>query len=220
MTRTALFLAACTLVLSGSVCRADDPKANKEKEAPNTGEVVPACHKKAAACADGICPVKAPCADCGLECADCDKGKDCYQGDRGHLLHKKSKCQNCPKCAGPAPCATCGDCGGCGEKKSCVKKLCGWLFYCKHTPKSACGCHCCACCCGPLYQYFLCTPIPTAHIGDGYYIGQYPSRSENDYMPAVVLPPPCHCPVCPPPQALSIQPLIDAQTGPGHCSPR
>jgi hypothetical protein len=76
-----------------------------------------------------------------------------------------------------------------------LQKLCAWIGYCPHTPKCACSHKCCECCPGPLYTFFLCTPYPTVHVGDGYYIGQYPSTTDRPVINAaygsgfIVLPP-------------------------------
>jgi hypothetical protein len=144
-----------------------------------------------------LAPVACTCCECGGKgCPKCGGGH--FQGERGHLLHRKPKCETacaeckkcdtcaaaaCNKCA-PASAAGCGACRGC--QKSCFQKLCAWLSYCPHTPKDACpSCHQCnACCSGPLYTFFLCEPVPTAHVGDGYYIGQYPSTTDRPIMNA------------------------------------
>jgi hypothetical protein len=213
MTRTALLVTACT-VLTGWTVRAETPEPVPPPDPfvehahhiennlagppaaavnhayyyvdaahPATATVVPVGVQETTPGASGagapVTPAPVACCECG--------GKGCprccghFQGDRGHLLHKK-----CTDCAATTGCASCaGDCG-CHEHKSCIGKLCAWIGYCPHTPKCACpGCHnCTACCCGPLYQYFLCTVYPTQHVGDGYYIGQYPSTTDRPILNA------------------------------------
>jgi len=224
MTRTALLLAACTVLTGWAVCRAQtqepvpppDPFVEHAHHIDNdlTGPPAPtvkyAYHleenggaaqaatpavalagcQQTVPCASGSCaPIApAPCACCECGGKGCPKCRgDHFLGDRGHLLHKKcAVCQNCNEGAATAGCGSCAGGCACGENKSCFRKLCDWLSYCPHTPKCACpGCHSCnACCCGPLYQFFLCTVYPTAHVGDGYYIDQYPSTTDRPVMNA------------------------------------
>lgn len=179
MTRTALLLTAAALLLNWSVGRADE----KKDEAKPDQAVVPACHS-CKTCIAGGCSAGA-CASCENTCSTCVECSKCKTG--------------CHTCAATESCGCLTGCADCGPKKSCLQKLCGWFFYCPAKTKDCC-CKKCSCCCGPLYQFFLCTPIPSAHIGDGRYIGQFPSRGGADYAPAVVLPPPCKCPQCPPQQ--------------------
>ncbi|MBY0526885.1 MAG: hypothetical protein K2R98_26060 [Gemmataceae bacterium] len=75
-------------------------------------------------------------------------------------------------CSSPDCGASCGvSCGDdCGGRKH---KIFAWLCHCPNKTKSPCNCcHSCACCCGPLYGFFLCQCYPQAHVGDGRYIGQ------------------------------------------------
>jgi hypothetical protein len=70
-------------------------------------------------------------------------------------------------------------CHACGAKahESCVHHFLGWLSYRAAWTKDGCGCchKCCACCAGPLYTFFMCTPKPMDHVGNGFYIDQYPT---------------------------------------------
>jgi len=91
-------------------------------------------------------------------------------------------CTTGQNCGNPGSCGCGSACGDCQAKKSCLHKLCAWLTYCPHTPKCACSHKCCECCPGPLYTFFLCTTYPTAHVGDGYYIGQYPATTDRPIM--------------------------------------
>jgi hypothetical protein len=73
----------------------------------------------------------------------------------------------------------CAACGNHRPQESCFHHFIHWISYRAAWTKDGCGsccCHkCCACCPGPLYTFFMCNPVPTAHVGNGFYVGQYPT---------------------------------------------